>query len=165
MQTDPARCHPDRPHFSVGLCRECYRERATRSKPVEAPDRSPRDLAIERELEGWTGGSETAGPGTPLSSGQTRVLEVLATGVGAKQASASLGVSQQTIKNHLSQIYARVGSRSLVETYARIGWLSPQNVSTTLADATVLVEVARVDALIVALQEVRRLLTDAVDAS
>ena len=58
-----------------------------------------------------------------LTQREVEVLEALATGKTATEAAQDLGISYQTLKNHLSNAYAQVGARSLVGAYAMLGWL------------------------------------------
>ncbi len=52
----------------------------------------------------------------PLGCREAEVVELLAAGHGNKQIAAALGVSANTVKNHLANIYAKLGVHSRLET-------------------------------------------------
>lgn len=130
----PAKCHPEREEFQVGLCRECYRVRVERSKAAPIRRRSPHEQreheAIQKQLRGEDGragrslgGSRSGHPGDPLSPTHFAVLYRMASGETMHEAAASLEISEQTVKNHLSEIYHRLDVRGLVAAYGLLGWL------------------------------------------
>lgn len=59
-----------------------------------------------------------------LSAREIDVLLELMDGQGSKAVAARLGVSQQTIKNHLTAVYHKLDVPSLVGAYRTLGWLT-----------------------------------------
>ena len=77
-----------------------------------------------------------APPTNPLSSRELEVLAQVASGSRNREISATLGVSEQTVKNHLSSIFHKLGvpNRTHAVTYAtRQGWLALEDVPTQSA--------------------------------
>ena len=58
-----------------------------------------------------------------LAPRQLEVLRCLATGVGYDVAARRLGISIQTVKNHLWQINAKLGTHSTIGALYVIGWI------------------------------------------
>ena len=55
---------------------------------------------------------------------QMEVLRLIAkTGYTNAEAAVTLGVSEQTIKNHKARIYRNLGVRNLTEVYIEMEWL------------------------------------------
>jgi DNA-binding CsgD family transcriptional regulator len=50
-----------------------------------------------------------------LTPGETRVFEVLASGISGKQAAEKLGISYNTLKTHLQRLFMKTGTRKQVE--------------------------------------------------
>jgi DNA-binding NarL/FixJ family response regulator len=74
-----------------------------------------------------------ARPTNPLTPRELEVLVQVAAGSRNRDISATLGVSEQTIKNHLSSIFHKLGvpNRTHAVTYAtRQGWLDLEDAST-----------------------------------
>ena len=58
-----------------------------------------------------------------LTDRQREVLWRMADGSRQKDVAADMGVSTQTLKNHLRAIYMAVGARSLIHALYLVGWL------------------------------------------
>ena len=58
-----------------------------------------------------------------LTPRQRQVLIRKAEGKTYGQVAYELGVSEQTVKNHLGLIYARLGAEHLIEALRILGWL------------------------------------------
>jgi DNA-binding NarL/FixJ family response regulator len=70
--------------------------------------------------------SETAGGG-PLTERETEVLGLLAKGLANKQIAASLGISEHTVKFHVSSIYTKlnvINRAEAVREGLRGGWIA-----------------------------------------
>jgi DNA-binding NarL/FixJ family response regulator len=55
------------------------------------------------------------GPQEPLTSRESEVLQLLAQGLANKQIAVSLGISEHTVKFHVSSIYSKLGAASRTE--------------------------------------------------
>lgn len=64
------------------------------------------------------GAVRTAGP-TPLTSRETEILALMAAGFNNAEIAAALGLSEGTIKNHVSSILAKLGVRDRVRAVLR----------------------------------------------
>jgi DNA-binding NarL/FixJ family response regulator len=65
-----------------------------------------------------TGSSAPAGPDTTSNKLSTRELEVLrqvASGLSDKQVAGQLGISQKTVRNHLTRVYGKLSAGNRVE--------------------------------------------------
>lgn len=60
-----------------------------------------------------------------LTKRQHRTLVVMVRGQRNKEAAYELGVSEQTVKNHLFAVYQVLGVNSLTGAYYALGWLKP----------------------------------------
>lgn len=59
-----------------------------------------------------------------LSVREIEVLLELMDGQGSKAVAGKLGISEQTIKNHLTTIYRKLDVTGLIGAYRRLGWLA-----------------------------------------
>src|SRR5207237_10127952 len=57
------------------------------------------------------GGVEGPEQEKPLSRREHQVLQLMANGLSTKQIAAELGIAIQTVKTHISRLYARMGTR------------------------------------------------------
>jgi DNA-binding NarL/FixJ family response regulator len=97
-------------------------------------------LGLERWLEAQTEGamrmySDPGEPFQPLSKREMEVLSFVTRGLSNKEIAASLGISHQTVKNHVTAILRKLGveDRTQAAIYAlRRGWvrLHEQNTET-----------------------------------
>lgn len=65
-------------------------------------------------------------PGEPLTERESQVLQLLARGLANKQIAAELGISEHTVKFHVSSIYTRLGVANRAEAVRRgiqQGWV------------------------------------------
>jgi DNA-binding NarL/FixJ family response regulator len=59
-----------------------------------------------------------------LTAREVQVIRAVARHGGAgRMAAAELGISPQTVKNHLSSVYGKLGAVGLTDALARMGWL------------------------------------------
>jgi DNA-binding NarL/FixJ family response regulator len=58
-------------------------------------------------LRGRSRGAEKR-PATELSSRETEILKLIAEGFANKQISSRLGLSEKTVKNHISRIFSKL---------------------------------------------------------
>lgn len=65
-------------------------------------------------------------PGARLTRREDEILRVLASGLTLKATASRLGVSLQTVKNHTSAAYEKLGATGMVEAFAKLGWLVPR---------------------------------------
>ena len=56
---------------------------------------------------------------------QHRVIEAYVRTGAQKQVAADLGISVQTVKNHLSAIYDRLDTQGILRTLFVLGWITP----------------------------------------
>lgn len=61
-----------------------------------------------------------------LSRRQYEALMAVATRGNRRQAARSMGISEQTLKNLLSQAYRRLGVGSGLAAFRALGWLVPR---------------------------------------
>jgi DNA-binding CsgD family transcriptional regulator len=99
-----ARCHPDRPMHAVGLCEYCYSEVVRHRR---------------RTAEAQLRGDPRFYEGARLSSREVEVIEAIGQGMTNKVVGEALGISEQTVKNHMSSILRKLGA----ETAANAVWL------------------------------------------
>ena len=59
------------------------------------------------------------GPGADLTQRERAVLEQVARGLGNKQIAAALGISERTVKFHVSALFAKLGASTRTEAVAR----------------------------------------------
>jgi DNA-binding CsgD family transcriptional regulator len=64
------------------------------------------------------GGDSAAGPGQQLSPREAEVLNLLAAGLGNKQIAPRLGISEHTVKFHVTSIFNKLGASSRAEAVA-----------------------------------------------
>jgi DNA-binding NarL/FixJ family response regulator len=89
------------------------------------------ELGLERWLEAQTEGamrmySDPGEPFQPLSKREMEVLSLVTRGLSNKEIAASLGISHQTVKNHVTAILRKLGveDRTQAAIYAlRRGWV------------------------------------------
>jgi DNA-binding NarL/FixJ family response regulator len=67
------------------------------------------------EIAGGAGGQEQ---GSALSRREHEVLQLMANGLSTKQIATELGIATQTVKTHISRLYARMGARDRTEAVA-----------------------------------------------
>jgi DNA-binding CsgD family transcriptional regulator len=63
--------------------------------------------------------------GEPLTARELEVLHVLIDGQTVRAAADVMGITQQTLKNHIGAIHLKTDQHSLVGVYYRLGWLRP----------------------------------------
>jgi hypothetical protein len=63
-------------------------------------------------------------PGDPLTPREVEVLAAYAVGGTQDAVAAALGISKQTVKNHLSYIYIKVGAACAIQAFRAVGWLT-----------------------------------------
>ncbi|MFG2139960.1 response regulator transcription factor [Streptomyces sp. NPDC048650] len=61
-------------------------------------------------LDGHRSSTEREAPGAPLTPRELDVLQLIAQGMANRQIARGLGISEKTVKNHLSAIYAKIGA-------------------------------------------------------
>ena len=61
--------------------------------------------------------------GQPLTPREIECLAVAARSHHAYEVAVTLGLHPQTVKSHLGTAYAKLGVESLVEAFAKLGWL------------------------------------------
>lgn len=87
---------------------------------------APPDV-IEPLLEGAATGMQTGGIVEELTNREAETLELLAEGLANKQIALALGISEHTVKFHVSSIYSKLGASNRMEavrTAARLGLIS-----------------------------------------
>lgn len=83
------------------------------------------DLAVVRLLQ-RTFGRVYAQEANPLSPRETAVLSLVARGVSTRAIARQLGISENTVKNHLRNIHQKLGVRCRAHAVAiatRADWL------------------------------------------
>ena len=76
---------------------------------------SPASAAVLRRLRG----TEAPSSGPSLTPRERLVLEHLARGLGNKQIAAQLGITERTVKFHVSAVFAKLGVTNRTEAVAR----------------------------------------------
>jgi DNA-binding CsgD family transcriptional regulator len=66
---------------------------------------------------------ENVGSGAPISPREDQVLRLRATGMTNIRAANILGLSEQTVKNHMASVYAKLGVDNLVAAMWVKGWV------------------------------------------
>lgn len=61
-----------------------------------------------------------------LTPTEHQVLALLADGEGQASVAGRMGVSHQTVKNHLQHVYDRLGTGGAIGTFRKLGWLRPR---------------------------------------
>ncbi len=104
-------------------------KRRTRTGPViRMPgERAPRGeggaqnpAVVMDQLEGLPGRQRYGGA---LSPQEMRVLTMLAEGYTNKEAAYELGISEQTVKNHNSAVFRKLGVSNRDSAFKKLGWL------------------------------------------
>ena len=98
-----ARCHPDRPMYAVGLCQHCYAE-VVRHR--------------QRTADAQLRGDPLRALGAALSPREAELIELIAAGHTNGTAAAEVGISAQTVKNHMSSILRKLGAESAAHAVA-----------------------------------------------
>lgn len=82
------------------------------------------------ELKGYSQGEKAeALISSPLTPRETEVIDYVALGYLNKQIADKLGISEQTIKNHISSILRKLDANDRTQAVVmamRYGWISPQ---------------------------------------
>ena len=60
---------------------------------------------------------------TALAPRELDVLRLVATGAKQEAVAHELGITVQTVKNHLTSAYRRLGVTSAIEAFGTLGWL------------------------------------------
>lgn len=60
---------------------------------------------------------------TYLTPREREVLVEVAKGATAKRVAYSLGISVQTVKNHMSKIYEKLDTDNVIGAFTTLGWL------------------------------------------
>lgn len=115
-------------HFVSGqaFCARCFRGEPIRDHesglaiaardPVQGPT-SP-DVARQKHLPEFPLRRRKAVRGAPLGRRERQIVEMVASGRLTKEISAVLGITQRTVKYHISEALAKSGTRSRVELVA-----------------------------------------------
>jgi DNA-binding NarL/FixJ family response regulator len=90
---------------------------------------------LQRWLSEWIAGhaqhsGQDTGSLSPLSSREMEVLEYLVQGASNKAIASNLGISQQTVKNHMTNILRKLGAGDRTEAAVvalRRGWIPLQS--------------------------------------
>ncbi|MFG2285926.1 response regulator transcription factor [Streptomyces sp. NPDC048595] len=67
-------------------------------------------MAGSLALDGNHGSTERMAAGTPLTPRELDVLRLISQGLTNRRIARGLGISEKTVKNHLSAIYAKIGA-------------------------------------------------------
>lgn len=65
----------------------------------------------------------TRRPKVRITPREREILAACVTGEKQEAVAARIGISPQTLKNHLSRAYEKLEATSLVDAYRRLGWL------------------------------------------
>jgi DNA-binding NarL/FixJ family response regulator len=80
---------------------------------------SPEILDVLQPAGTELAGADELPPGEPLTSRETDVLSLLAEGAGNKEIAARLGISEHTVKFHVSSILSKLGAATRTEAVTR----------------------------------------------
>jgi len=58
-----------------------------------------------------------------LSPREVEVLRLFLDGLSAKDVAGRLGISVQTVKNHVQSAYKRLGVRNKISAFRTLGWI------------------------------------------
>ena len=70
----------------------------------------------------------TARQGMELSPRELQCLTLKSTGLGNKEVANHLGIKLQTVKNHLSDSYRKLGVTNIIEALIALGWVTPPRI-------------------------------------
>ena len=70
--------------------------------------------------------SSAADQSPRLTARQLELLRILATGATYEEAGQRLGISHQTVKNHMTGAYRRLNVGNLAAAFVELGWLAPR---------------------------------------
>ncbi|GGK92797.1 DNA-binding response regulator [Planomonospora parontospora subsp. parontospora] len=82
---------------------------------LHAVHQSPRNVLLSVSRETLGHGEQTEGGGRPLSAREMEVLRLTADAYSNSQIATRLGITEATVKRHLSNIYAKLGAVSRVD--------------------------------------------------
>jgi LuxR family transcriptional regulator, maltose regulon positive regulatory protein len=101
------------------------------------------NAALSAEIIGLLAGNRSASPpagprppAEPLSNTELRVLRYLPTNLTSPEIARELSVSPNTVRTHIKNLYAKLGTHGRAETVARardLGWLAPSGHSVSNA--------------------------------
>ena len=60
-----------------------------------------------------------------LTRRQWEVMEWVAAGLSRREIEQRMGIGHQTVKNHVTAIFARLGVGTIIDAFRALGWLSP----------------------------------------
>lgn len=60
----------------------------------------------------------------PLTATEDRVIRMVARGLGNKQIAGELGISEQTVKNHVTSILRKLHADSRLDALYALGWIA-----------------------------------------
>ena len=63
--------------------------------------------------------------GLPLTRMQLKVFRTYMRAFSHKETAARLDISIQTVKNHVANLYERLGVNTMLEAATKLGWLKP----------------------------------------
>ena len=72
------------------------------------------------------GGSTRPEPTESLTDRETEILRLIASGAANKEIAAALGISENTVKTHISNLFQKLGARDRTEAVTKAltrGWL------------------------------------------